>query len=142
MKILFVITKGNWGGAQKYVFDLATSLPKEKFNVSVACGEGEALPKKLVEAGIRVIPIPFLGRDINILNDCSVFFRLIKLFIAERPDVVHLNSSKIGGMGALAARMAFVPKIVFTAHGWTWNEDRSYLSKKIIVFISWLTTDF
>ena len=30
-KILYVITKGNWGGAQRYVFDLAAHLPKDRF---------------------------------------------------------------------------------------------------------------
>ena len=35
-KILFIITKSNWGGAQRYVYDLATSLPKEKYEVAVA----------------------------------------------------------------------------------------------------------
>ena len=36
-KILFVITKSVWGGAQRYVFDLATNLPKDQFDVAVAC---------------------------------------------------------------------------------------------------------
>ena len=29
-KIFYVITKSNWGGAQKYVYDLATGLSMEK----------------------------------------------------------------------------------------------------------------
>ena len=37
-KILYVITQGEWGGAQRYVFDLATNLPPE-FEVTVAVGE-------------------------------------------------------------------------------------------------------
>ena len=41
-KVLIVITKSNWGGAQRYVYDLATNLPKEHFAVAVALGgEGE-----------------------------------------------------------------------------------------------------
>jgi glycosyltransferase involved in cell wall biosynthesis len=52
---------------------------------------------------------------------------------------VHLNSSKIGGLGAFACRIARVNKIVFTAHGWAYKEDRNIISKKIIWFFSWLT---
>ena len=37
-KILFVITQGFWGGAQRYVFDLASSLNSE-FEISVLVGE-------------------------------------------------------------------------------------------------------
>ena len=33
-KILFVITKSNWGGAQRYIYDLATNLPKENLEIN------------------------------------------------------------------------------------------------------------
>lgn len=45
----------------------------------------------------------------------------------------------MGGLGALAARLARVPRIIFTAHGWAWNEPRSALSRRLIWLISWLT---
>ncbi len=142
MKILYVITKGNWGGAQKYVFDMATHLPRPEFEATVACGEGELLPKKLANAGIRVIPLSELGRDLRIIKDARVFSDLVKLFKKERPDIVHLNSSKIGSLGALAARLAGIPKIIFTVHGFAFNEDRPWWQKKLISFLSWLTIVF
>ena len=37
-KILYIITKSNFGGAQKYVYDLATSLPRDRFDIVVAFG--------------------------------------------------------------------------------------------------------
>ena len=49
-KILYVVTKSNWGGAQRYVFDLATNLPKERFEVAVALGGDGLLVKKLKES--------------------------------------------------------------------------------------------
>ncbi len=138
-KILMVITKGNWGGAQKYVYEIATHLPKDQFDVTVAHGEGDTLPFKLCNAGIKTQNIPNLGRDINIVKEFTVFFTLLKLFRKEKPDVVHLNSSKIGGLGALAARFSGIQKIVFTVHGFAFNEDRSWIQRKIIAFMSWLT---
>lgn len=138
-KVLFVITKSNFGGAQKYVFDLATSMPKDKFDVTVALGGSGLLIQKLNEGGIRVLPIPSLARDVNTASDLSAFFELLSIFRNERPDVVHLNSAKAGGVGALAARLARVPKIIFTAHGWAFNEERSRLQHFIIKFFSWIT---
>ena len=35
MKALVLITKSNWGGAQRYVYDLAVNLPKELYDVEV-----------------------------------------------------------------------------------------------------------
>jgi len=138
-KILYVITKAHWGGAQRYVYDLATGLPKEKFDVAVAVGGEGGLKTKLNEEEIRTITIDRLGRDVNILDDIVVFFRLFKLFRKEKPDVVHLNSSKVGGLGALAARFTRVPRIVFTAHGWAFNEVRDVFQQTAIKLLSWIT---
>lgn len=127
-KVLFVITKSNWGGAQRYVYDLATSLPK-KYEAVVALGGNGTLAQKLADAGIRTVSLDTLARDISITKDIRSFFKLVSLFRSERPDVVHLNSSKVGGIGALAARLCGIPHIVFTAHGWFHNESRPLIAR-------------
>ena len=139
MKILFIITKSNWGGAQKYVFDLAIGLPTDRYEVKVACGGSGELVQRLVKAGIEVLPINSLGRDISVSKDTSSFRELWNLIRKERPDVLHLNSSKVGGIGALVGRILRVRRIIFTAHGWAFNEDRSFLQKITAKFFHWLT---
>jgi len=139
IKVLFVITKSNFGGAQRYVYDLATNLPKEEFESVVALGGHGLLEQKLVNAGVRTIPLLALERDVHFFRDVVSFFDLWQLFRLEQPDVVHLNSAKASGLGALAARLAGVPRIVFTAHGWAFNEDRAPTARKIIKFFSWIT---
>ena len=138
-KILFVITKANWGGAQRYVFDLATSLPKEEFDVAVALGGDGLLAQKLREVNIIVYHSASLGRDISISKDVKSFLELYQLFKKVRPDIVHLNSSKAGGVGALAARAVGIKKIIFTAHGLPWDESRNIVSKLLIYLVSQLT---
>ncbi|HEY4476497.1 MAG TPA: glycosyltransferase [Candidatus Paceibacterota bacterium] len=146
-KILFIITKGNWGGAQRYVYDLATHLPKKIFEVVVAIGEGSLLSNRLVAAGIRTISLPNLGRDVEIMGDLKSFFTLWRLFRDEKPNIIHLNSSKAGALGALASRIynltaknyALKARVIFTAHGWSFNEDRSRLARFAIAFLHWLT---
>ncbi len=138
-KILFVITKSNWGGAQRYVFDLATHLPKDRFEVDVALGGDGLLATKLKESGTMIYHSKFLGRDVSLGEDFKSFFELLCLFKKEKPDVVHLNSSKAGGVGALAARLAGVPKIIFTAHGWPFWEPRGPVTRGSIWLTSWLT---
>ncbi len=144
-KILYIITKGNWGGAQRYVYDLATNLPKDLYTAVVAHGAGVELPNKLNKAHIKTITIENLGRDIKIWNDIKVFFELLKIFKQERPYIVHLNSSKIGGLGALACRFYnltaenYKLKAIFTAHGWPFKENRNILMRYVMKFFSWLT---
>jgi glycosyltransferase involved in cell wall biosynthesis len=105
----------------------------------VACGGRGELTDRLTQAGIRIITLPGLGRDIKLGSDVLVFFKLLKIYWRERPDVVHLNSSKIGGLGALAGRLSPIKKIIFTSHGWPFNEDRSDTQKYLIKFTSWIT---
>ncbi|HEY9481100.1 MAG TPA: glycosyltransferase family 4 protein [Candidatus Paceibacterota bacterium] len=140
-KVLYFITKSNSGGAQRYVFDLATSLPKANFEALVAAGGAPESPllRRLSEAGVRVIPIISLQRDVSVWADTKSFFEMFRICRMERPQVVHVNSSKAGGLGALCARLAGVPRIVFTCHGWAFNEERPWLSRTAIRFLSWLT---
>ena len=144
-KVLFVITKSNWGGAQRYVYDLATNLPKDKFDIKVILGgTGDAdaptgiLAVNLMEKGIPRVWIKEFMRDISIAREWDVYKLLIEIFEKEKPDVIHLNSSKAGGIGALAARRLGIKKIIFTVHGWPFLEDRSIFSKGLIWFASWI----
>ncbi|MFA5998382.1 MAG: glycosyltransferase [Candidatus Paceibacterota bacterium] len=138
-RILYVITKANWGGAQRYVYDLATSLPKGEFDVTVAVGDDGVLSKKLRDAGIRVITLMHVQRDISVTSDIGGFFSIYSALRAVRPDIVHLNSSKAGGLGALAARLLGVRKILFTAHGWPFMERRNSVWRAFAWASSWAT---
>jgi len=139
VKVLFVITKSNWGGAQRYVFDLATNLPPTRYEVVVAVGGHGVLVEKLKVANVRVVTIKKLARDISLTKELSASWHLAKTIGHERPDVLHVNSSKAGALGALFGRLLRVPRVVFTAHGWAFNEDRGWLSRLIIKALHWLT---
>lgn len=138
-KILFLITKGNFGGAQRYVYDLACHLPKDQYEVMVACGEGQTLKEKLKEKNIKVFELASARRDISLTKDLKAFFEILEIIRQEKPHVIHLNSSKTGGLGSLAGRLAKTPKIIFTSHGWAFNENRGTLSKMLILLMHWLT---
>ena len=138
-KILFVITKSNWGGAQKYVYDLATNLPNDRYDVAVVCGGNGILARRLKQADVRVLNILSLKRDVNFFREFEAARELLDIFKKEQPDIVHLNSTKAGGLGALVARIAKIKKIIFTAHGWVFNEDRNSLWKILLYLVSLVT---
>lgn len=156
LKILYVITKGNWGGAQRYVFDLATHETNNQFEIVVLIGEGTELKTRLTEKKIRVIPFSFMNRDISFWNDFITLGRLFRLFTREQPDIVHLNSSKAGGLGGLAARLSNLSsfllyrinairypiktiRIIFTAHGLPMDENRPIGQRLAILAVSYFT---
>ena len=138
-KVLFLITKSNWGGAQRYVYDLATSLDKNSYDIVVALGGDGTLAELLTHAGIRVLPLNTLERDVSFKKEWEFMKELWGVLKNERPHILHVNSSKAGALGTLLGRVACVPRVIFTAHGWAFNEDRPFFQKLIIKAIHYLT---
>jgi len=139
MKILYGITKSNFGGAQRYVFDLAVGAQKEGHEVSVLLGGRGSLADKLEKENIKVIPVLSLSRDISLFDDWRALFSVSRILKQEHPDVFHINSSKMGGIGVIASRLAGIKKIIFTSHGWAFNEPRPLWQKTLIKLFVWMT---
>jgi glycosyltransferase involved in cell wall biosynthesis len=139
LKICIAITKSNWGGAQRYVYDLAVGLPSHTYDVVVVAGGDGPLLTRLKDASIRTIPLTSLGRDIGLFKDIRSFFNLKKILKTERPDVLHLNSSKMGLLGSLTGRISRIPRIIFTAHGWAFTEQRPAWQKAIFFIMHSVT---
>jgi glycosyltransferase involved in cell wall biosynthesis len=88
-----------------------------RYDVVVAA-HGEGPLKDAVEAaGARYAPLRWVGREVG-WRDLPGLWELVALFRRERAAAVHLNSSKIGLLGRLAAWIARVPVRIFTVHGW------------------------
>lgn len=138
-KVLYLITKSSWGGAQRYVYDLATNIDKEKYEPIVALGGTDELYDRLRDAGLQVIKIKGLSRDVSVFKDLIVAVHIIYLLFKERPDVLHVNSSKVGVLGTFFGRLLLVPKVIFTCHGWAFNEDRPSWQRFIIKLLQWFT---
>lgn len=138
-RILYVITKSNFGGAQMYVYDLATAMQTAGHEVTVACGPGGSLIDKLATAGIETKIIPAFARDIHIGKEIQSWFQLWRIIRSVRPDIIHTNSPKAGGSAAFVARLCRVPTIMYTAHGWPFFEQRSWLWRKLAWIFSYLT---
>lgn len=72
-------------------------------------------------AGIRHIPVP-MTRNLTPLADLLSLFRLYRVMHQERFDIVHTHNPKPGLLGQLAARMAGVPIVVNTLHGFYFHD--------------------
>jgi glycosyltransferase involved in cell wall biosynthesis len=138
-KVLFLITKGNWGGAQRYVYDLATNLPSAQYEITVAVGEAGPLTEKLVAAGVPVHSLQNLQRDVSLRKELDALRETARLIRTEKPQILHVNSSKAGFLGALLGRCLGVPLVIFTCHGWAFNEDRPLWQRLVFQLIHWLT---
>lgn len=146
-RVLFGITKSNGGGAQAYVAMMARGAREAGADVTVMAGAADGrrsggsgrLFEVLAADGIRTIPLSDIQRDINASSEWAAIKELVAVIRKEKPDVLHLNSSKMGLLGAIAGRRAGVKRIIFTAHGWPYKETRSVPWKIMAWLGSWAT---
>jgi glycosyltransferase involved in cell wall biosynthesis len=127
VRVVHVITKLDVGGAQETVLEVASRLDGAHFDVTVVAGTRDAPDQAMVDAfatrGVRLVHLPTMGRNAS-GADLRAFVGLARLFRRIRPDIVHTHSSKAGALGRVAARLARVPAVVHTAHGWSFHRGQ------------------
>ncbi len=143
LKILYIITKDDVGGAQKYVADLTGYMTKADHEASIVAGG---------KGGIRLLSNRLMPYFLFV-NDWLAIFETALLFFNKKPDIVHLNSSKAGIIGTFGALLYNLlrkltgqkpARVVFTAHGWVFNPSNHLgkLQRKIYILIHRLTAPF
>ncbi|MDR3642608.1 MAG: glycosyltransferase family 4 protein [Candidatus Doudnabacteria bacterium] len=147
MKILYIITQADGGGAQKYVLGLA-----RHFGGSIAAGsEAGQLFDDARNLQITTYNLPHLKRALSPLNDFLAAWEIRRLIEREKPDIVHLNSSKAGVLGSFAAvglsasrGSAFggKTKVVFTAHGFIFNEPMGAAKRNFFLALEKMASNY
>ena len=151
MKILYVITQGEQGGAQKYVFDLALNMHQLGHEVHVAIGaienEGDKwlFEKLKTEPGLndltRFHEIKNLQREVNFIKAIKAFFEMRQLAKKINPEIVHLNSVMAGTVGSLAFKLSG-QKVVYTVHGFAFLEKINIFKKIFYIFSEFISSFF
>jgi glycosyltransferase involved in cell wall biosynthesis len=118
-RLLIAVTLAETGGAQSYVAQLLPGLI-DRYEVVVAAHGPGPLQAAAQASGARFVPLRHVRRPIG-LRDLAGLVELVRLFRRERPDIAHLNSSKVGTLGRIAAVLARVPVRIFTVHGWSFS---------------------
>ena len=123
-RVLLAITKSELGGAQRYVAQLVRLLPRHGFEPVVACGGNGWLVDRARAAGAQVIQVRGLSaaRTFQGLSELRTLGELGRIIRDGIYDVVHGNSTRAGFLARLAAHRARVPVVVFTAHGFFFEE--------------------
>ncbi|MBT7552833.1 glycosyltransferase [bacterium] len=137
-KILYLITQTKWGGAQKYVLELAQYFSKNN-DVHIAFGETENQNPKFFSLAkkynIKTIPIHRLKRSVDPKKELGAAREIKRLLNKEHYNLIHLNSSKAGLIGALAAKtynlnpLNLKMRVIYTAHGFVFNEPLAKIEK-------------
>jgi glycosyltransferase involved in cell wall biosynthesis len=77
--------------------------------------------REVEAAGVWFHPVAPLRRELSLPDDPRALAALVRLFWTIRPHIVHARSAKARVLGPIAARMAGVPVVLQTVHGWSFN---------------------
>jgi glycosyltransferase involved in cell wall biosynthesis len=134
MKILFLVTKAELGGAQISVLNLAREMNNQGHDITVAFGEGNFLYGELAKDDIKYIKLNNLYRSHNPLKTIKFILEFKKILDKEQFDCLHINSSNALA-GALSAKLTKNKlKTIFTFRGLS-LVDANYNKNKILSFL-------
>jgi glycosyltransferase involved in cell wall biosynthesis len=127
-----IIARLNVGGPAKHVVWLTSGLEDAGYHSLLVAGtvpEGEEDMSYFADqAGVKPLYIPEMSREIS-LKDAVTTWKLFRLLLRERPDIVHTHTAKAGTVGRVAGFLYrwFTPgvfigrpracKFVHTYHG-------------------------
>ena len=139
-KVIHVITRLDLGGAQQNTLYCVENHDRGRYRTGLVAGLGGELDAEAVElSDAEISLVDWLPYPISPLRDLAAVFKLKKLLQERAADVVHTHSSKAGVVGRLAARLAGVPVIVHTVHGWSFNDTQHALLRRFYIALErWL----
>ena len=88
-------------------------------------------------AGFRVVELP-MARSLSPLAQGRALLALVRLLRAERPDMVHGHFPISGFLTRLAARLAGVPRVAYTCHGFLFNQPGPWPRRALGFAVEWL----
>jgi glycosyltransferase involved in cell wall biosynthesis len=146
IKVCHIITKLELGGAQQNTLFTVQHLERQKFLPSLITNpDGILVAETHRFSDVSIFYIPELVREIRPHLDMIAFVRIRTILLRERlmtpdiPIIVHTHSSKAGVVGRWAAKMAGIPNIIHSVHGFGFHPYQPFLTRWIYMALERLT---
>lgn len=145
-KILYIV-EGFGGGVYSYIVQLANEMINY-YDITLAYSIRPETPDTLFDDFDKRIKMVDLQnkRELSFSSDIKGFFKIRDLIKEEKPDILHLHSSKAGVMGRImnvTVRGRKNRKVFYNPHGFSFLQtDISKIKRNIFYFIEWFTSKF
>lgn len=120
-----------------YLVDIANRV-SERMDVTIAYSTRKQTPKNFKEyfnENIKLIRVKNFTRNINPIKDMMAIQEVKRIVKAEKPDIVHMHSSKAGAIGRLAISPRKA-KLFYTPHSYAFcKKDDSNIKRKCYQFV-------
>ena len=98
-------------------------MDRNVFNVELACAPGGRLIDLVRKNRMKVRTFKNLVQPIHPLKDLLVIADITYFLKKHKYHIVHTHNSKAGFIGRLAARIAGVPVVIHTVHGFAFHDQ-------------------
>ena len=133
MKKVLYIVESFGSGVFSFLVDLVNGIDND-FKITIAYGVREETLDNFREYfsnKIKFIKVENFTRSINPQKDIKALKEIKKIIKEEKPDIVHLHSSKAGVLGRLAVSGSKI-RMFYNPHGFSFlKKDDSFLKRKI-----------
>lgn len=132
MKKILHIVEAFGGGIFTMLNDLSNGVCNE-YEVVIAYSVRNETPpnfEKLFDKKIKFIEVKNFTRNINFIKDIKTLKELKKIIKEEKPDIIHLHSSKAGVLGRFIAREKKY-KMLYNPHGFSFLKQDDSKFKRI-----------
>ncbi|MBL8177151.1 MAG: glycosyltransferase family 4 protein [Bryobacterales bacterium] len=128
IRILHIVGDSKFGGASFGIIRLARHWKSLNWDVQILSTDGE-LQRLANSEGVGVLPLDVIWRETRPIKDLLGLWRLYGYLKRSRYTLVHTHTTKAGFVGRIAAKMARVPIVVHTAHGFAFHETSPWWKK-------------
>jgi len=140
MKILYLITKSEPGGAQTHVYQLSNYFIEKGNQVAIMSYPKGWLEQEIKNTEIKFYPNKYFSNVPNPFTILKAIKEIKKAVKDFNPDLVCCHSTAAGFLGRLTIKNK-IPTI-FTAHGWAFTKGTPFLRKTIAILIEKLAGSF
>ncbi len=122
-RILHIHTLPVISGSGINTFLTMRGMKGNRFESVLACAPGGALIELVQRYGMEVMTFPSLVQPLRPMMDLKAILDLTGHLKRKPYHVVHTHNSKAGFIGRLSAKLARVPVIVHTVHGFAFHQQ-------------------
>ncbi len=117
---------------------LVDGMQSKGWNITSVCSDGKYITEML-QQGYRHFPISISRNISHFSSHVRTIWQLYKFFRRERFDVLHVHTPIAALLGRVAGRLARVPLIVYTAHGFYFHDEMPKFKYRFYVLLEKLS---
>jgi len=125
---------------KKFLTPLIDAQENSGFDVISVCSDGLYVDE-LRSNGYRIKTIQ-ISRNLNVFKHLLTIWKLYRYFSKESFDIVHVHTPIAGLIGRIAAYLARIPLIIYTAHGFYFHDDMPFFKRNIFIILEKMGAKF